>query len=123
MRSKILVALLLAAACLATAANAAPFNVATVRGTVITNEPDCTTCSLSTPHGCYLSMQTGVGGEPFSVSLPAGVDEDDCNTLAEGDCVEVTGEVSNIYLVSGFSMSSIQLLGTMWIDAGTEACE
>jgi hypothetical protein len=121
MRSKILVALLLAVACLATAANAAPFNVATVRGTVITNEPDCILCTVGPPHGCYLSMQTG--GEPFNVALPGGVDEDDCNLLEEGDCVEVTGEVSNVYLVSGFSMSSIQLLGTMWINAGTEACE
>jgi len=121
MRSKILVALLLAVACLATAANAAPINVATVRGTVITNEPDCILCTFGPPHGCYLSMQTG--GEPFNVALPGGVDEDDCNLLEEGDCVEVTGEVSNVYLVSGFSMSSIQLLGTMWINAGTEACE
>lgn len=121
MRSKILIVLLLAAACLATAANAAPVNVATVRGTVITNEPDCIACSFGVPHGCYLSMQTG--GEPFNVALPGGVDEDDCNLLEEGDCVEVTGEVSNVFLVSGFSMSSIQLLGTMWINAGTEACE
>ena len=121
MRSKILIALLLAVACLATAASAAPINVATVRGTVISNEPDCIYCNLSTPHGCYLSMHTG--GEPFSVALPAGVDEDDCALLVEGDCVEVTGEVMNIYLVSGFSMSSIQLAGTMWINAGTSACE
>jgi hypothetical protein len=121
MRSKILVALLLAVACLATAAHAAPFNVATVRGTVITNEPDCITCSFGVPHGCYLSMQTG--GEPFNVALPGGVDEEDCNALEEGDCIEVTGEVSNVYLVSGFSMSSIQLLGSMWSDAGTSACE
>lgn len=119
MRSKILVALLLAVACLATAANAAPTNVATVRGTVISNEPDCITCSPG-PHGCFISMQTG--GDPFSVALPAGVDEDDCSSIAEDDCIEVTGEVENVLLVSGFSMSSIQLGGTMWINAGS-ACE
>jgi len=121
MRSKILVALLLAVACLATAANAAPINVATVRGTVVSNEPDCITCSLSTPHGCYLSMQTGI--DPFNVALPPGVDEDDCASLQVGDCVQVTGEVVNLFLISGFSISSIQLAGSMWINAGISACE
>ena len=120
MRSKILIALLLAVACLATAANAAPINVATVRGTVISNEPDCLFCSPGS-HGCLISMQTG--SDPFNVALPAGVDEDDCASLEEGDCVEITGEVVNVLLVSGFSMSSIQLAGTMWINAGASACE
>jgi hypothetical protein len=66
-------------------------------------------------------MQTGI--DPFNVALPAGVDEDDCALLVEGDCVQVTGEVVNLFLVSGFSMSSIQLAGSMWINAGTSACE
>ncbi len=120
MQSKILIVLLLAVVCLATAANAAPTNVATVRGTVLSNEPDCLTCSPG-PHGCYISMQTG--GDPFNVALPAGVDEDDCASLEEDDCVQVTGEVVNVLLVSGFSMSSIQLAGSMWINAGASACE
>jgi hypothetical protein len=121
MRSKILIALLLAVACLATAANAAPFNTATVRSTVLSNEPDCIACSFGVPHGCYISMQTG--DSAFSVSLPGGVDEDDCSVLEEGDCIEVSGEVANLPLTSGFSMSSIQLIGSTWANAGTSACE
>jgi hypothetical protein len=34
------------------------------------------------------------------------VDEDDCASLEEGDCIQITGEVVNFFLVSGFSMSS-----------------
>jgi len=117
MRSKILMALLLTAACLPAAANAAPFNVATVRGTVISNEPDCLTCGPGS-HGCFLSMQTG--GDPFYVALPAG---GDCDTIEEDDCIEVTGEVVNVLLVSGFSMSSIQLAGSMWTNAGAACSE
>jgi hypothetical protein len=43
--------------------------------------------------------------------------------LEEGDCIEVSGEVANYPLITGFSMSSIQLIGSMWTNAGTSACE
>jgi hypothetical protein len=121
MKSKILIALLFAAACLPAVSNAAPINTATVRSTILSNEPDCIACSFGVPHGCYVSMQTG--DSVFSVSLPAGVDEDDCSVLEEGDCIEVSGEVANYPLTTGFSMSSIQLIGSMWTNAGTSACE
>ena len=121
MKSKILIALLFAAACLPAVSNAAPINTATVRSTVLSNEPGCIACSFGVPHGCYISMQTG--DSVFSVSLPAGVDEDDCSVLEEGDCIEVSGEVANYPLFTGFSMSSIQLIGSMWTNAGTSACE
>jgi hypothetical protein len=99
------------AACLsAIPASAAKLNVATLRGTVIDNTADCTTCNLSVPHGCFVSLDTVAG--PILVHLGADTG-DGCTGLVEDDCIEVTGEV-----VSGEDVSSIvgayQVEATLW---------
>jgi type 1 fimbria pilin len=107
---KAFVLLALAAGLLAIPASAAKINVATLRGTVIDNTADCTTCNLSVPHGCFVSLDTVAG--PILVHLGADTG-DGCTGLVEDDCIEVTGEV-----VSGEDVSAIvgsyQVEATLW---------
>jgi len=103
--------LLALAACLsAVPASAAKINVATLRGTVIDNTPDCTTCNFSVPHGCYVSLDTG--NEPIMVYLPADTGNG-CSGLVEDDCIEVTGEVAGANLLFTI-VGSVEVEATLW---------
>jgi hypothetical protein len=91
----------------ASVAYAGPVNTATLRGAVVDNTQDCTTCNLSVPHGCFLSINTG--SDPVIVHIGVGVG-DSCTGVAVDDCVEVTGEVVN--LVS--TIMTYQVEATIW---------
>ncbi|HEX4966351.1 MAG TPA: hypothetical protein VF173_36420 [Thermoanaerobaculia bacterium] len=91
----------------AAVASAGPVNTATLRGTVVDNTEDCTTCNLSVPHGCFLSIDTG--SDPVVVHIAAGVG-DGCSGVAADDCVEVTGEVVNVLS----TIMTYQVEATIW---------
>ncbi|HEX3557016.1 MAG TPA: hypothetical protein VIA62_27645 [Thermoanaerobaculia bacterium] len=91
----------------ASAAFAGTVNTATLRGTVVDNTQDCTTCNLTQPHGCFLSITTG--SDPIVVHIGVGTG-DSCTGVAVDDCVEVTGEV-----VNGLTtVMSYQIEATIW---------
>jgi len=98
----------------ATSASAAVINTATVRAHVLESYPDCTTCSLVLPHGCFVVLDVDDG--PITAYLPpmGGVS---C-TVAVDDCIEVTGTVANMVAMSPY-VSSLQLNATIWSDVGS----
>jgi len=103
--------LLALAACLsAIPASAAKLNVATLRGTVIDNTPDCTTCNLSVPHGCFVSLDAGNGPIMTYLAPDTG---NGCSGLVEDDCIDVTGTVvssEDLYIIVG----TVQVEATLW---------
>lgn len=96
--------------CLNLPVSAGTLDVGTLRGTVTDNTADCTTCSLTQPHGCYVTIDAGY--DPVIVHLGVGTG-DDCSALAVDDCIEVTGEIVN-ELVAIPAVGSCQLEATMW---------
>lgn len=94
---------------LASAGSAQVVNVATVRSTVLTNEP----APSST---CVLTLAGDLN--PLGVIL-AGA----CGTLVAGDCIEVTGTVMHSPITTGYVVDEVQLVGTIFGLLETSECE
>jgi len=96
-------------------ASAAGLNFAVVRGAVAANYADCSTCSLTQPHGCYTVINAP---DPVTVHLPVQANGDDCNDLVEGDCIEVNGSVVDLFVSSWpVTVERIQLDAASWVRA------
>jgi len=103
-------------------AHAGVVNFATVRGTVAEVYPDCSTCNLSVPHGCYVVVNAS---DPIAVHLPVQPNGDDCNNLVEEDCIEMTGSVVDL-VVSGWPpppVDRVQLEAASWVYAANLCAE
>jgi len=116
MRIRLLFVTLFAVLVVAGSVAAQPLNVGTLRGTVVSTEPDCLFCSLSTPHGCYIVISAP---DVLNIALPAG---SSACAAAVGDCLEATGQIANDAVSAGFSVSSIQLVATIGAVLPTETC-
>jgi len=100
------------------AAYAAKMNVAVVRATVISNEPNCIYCGQN--QGCF--VQLSPPGEPIWVEI-AGNMLSDCSTLVQDDCVEVVGETIDAFVAGSFTPDRIQLAATTWLELDPALCE
>jgi hypothetical protein len=105
---------LFGAALSANAANAAGINTATIRAHVLASYPDCTMCSLVTPHGCFVVLDAAEG--PVNVHLPP-VGGSSCS-VEEDACIEATGPV--VYgLTTVTEIGTYQMDATIWADVGS----
>jgi hypothetical protein len=101
---------------LGAAASASPavINTATIRAHVLESYPDCTTCSLVLPHGCFVVLDVDDG--PITAHLPP-VGGVSCSVAVDA-CIEATGTVANMIAMSPY-VSNLQLNATTWSDAGS----
>lgn len=116
-RRPITLAIVLVVGILATSASAsaAILNFAVIRGEVVANYPDCSTCSLTQPHGCYTVVNAP---DPVTVHLPVQANGDDCNDLIEGDCIELNGTVVDMFVSSWpVTVERIQVDASSWVRA------
>jgi hypothetical protein len=109
-------------------AGAEAVNAGTVLGSVSETYADCSSCSLITPHGCYILL-TPVGGDPIVIHVGADIAEStggNCSTvLAVDDCVQVTGEIVNGLIsapLPGGYISSFQMEFLAWMKVNSARC-
>lgn len=105
---------LLGTALSASSASAAGINTATIRAHVLASYPDCRTCSLIHPHGCFVVFDTAEG--PVSAHLP--VQGGVTCSIDENACVEATGAVVDS-LTTSVDVPNIQFEATIWSDVGS----